>query len=190
MRVFVVTPPEPVISLAEAKDHLRVDGLDEDALISGYVAAACAHIDGPDGWLGRALGVQTLEIRYPAFGTCGWLLLPFPPAIEAVSVEYVDSNGAEVTLDDGQYELSGNMLRPAWSTSWPTAAWRGAAGETVRIRWSAGYETLPAPIRAAILLMVGDLYAHRETAVTGIGAARIPMSMTIENLLSPFRVFA
>ena len=56
MRVFVVTPPEPVVSIDEAKDHLRVDGDGEDALIEGLVAAATGHIDGPNGWLGRAIG--------------------------------------------------------------------------------------------------------------------------------------
>ena len=44
MRVLVVTPPDPVVSLAQAKAHLRVDSDDEDALIaaleSGQLFAA------------------------------------------------------------------------------------------------------------------------------------------------------
>lgn len=188
--VSVVTPPEPVISLEDAKAHLRVVHADEDDLILAYVAAATGHIDGPYGWLGRAIGVQTLEMRLPAFGTCGWIALPYRPAIEIVSVKYVDEAGDSVTLDGSQYDLSGGMLRPAWPSSFPTAAWRGAAGETVQIQWKAGHAELPPAIRAAILLMVGDLYANRETTVVGTGAASIPMSTTVENLLSPFRVFA
>lgn len=190
MRVFVVTPPEPVISLPEAKEHLRVRHDDEDALIAAYVAAATGHIDGPDGWLGRAIGVQELEMRLPAFGSCGWISLPFPPAAEITSIEYVDANGDTAELEADAYDLAGNMLRPAWPASFPSAAWRGAGGEPVRIRWTAGYATLPPAIRAAILLMVGDMYAFRATSVTGAIAASIPMSTTVENLLSPFRVFS
>lgn len=190
MRVFVVTPPDPVISLPEAKAHLRVRHDDEDTLIESYVAAATGHIDGPHGWLGRAIGVQELEMRLPAFGTCGWIALPFPPAVETVSIEYVDPNGDTAELEADTYGLAGNMLRPAWPASFPSAAWRGAGGETVRIRWTAGYEILPPAIRAAILLMVGDLYANRETTAAGISTASIPMSTTVENLLSPFRVYA
>jgi len=190
MRVFVTDPPAALVSLEEAKDHLRVRHDDEDALIAAYIAAACAHIDGPNGWLGRALGLQTLEARLPAFGTCGWIELPYPPAVSIEGIEYVDQAGATVTLAEGEYELAGNLLRPTWPGSFPAADWRGAAGETVRIRWVAGYEELPAPIRAAILLMVGDLYANRSTVVVGAGAAAIPMSTTAEHLLSPFRMFA
>ncbi|WP_103728924.1 head-tail connector protein [Novosphingobium sp. HII-3] len=190
MRPIVVTPPEPVVTLEEAKAHLRVRHSAEDDLILSYIDAATGTIDGPDGWLGRALGRQTLEIRYPAFGTCGWIALPYPPAVEVESIQYVDAAGEAATLDPDQYELSGAMIRPVWPHSFPAAAWRGAAGETVRIRWTAGYDTLPAPIRAAILLMVGDLYAFRETAVVGATSADVPMSLTVQRLLSPFRVFS
>lgn len=163
---------------------------DEGALIAAYVAAASGSIDGPDGWLGRALGVQTLEIWLPTFGTCGWISLPYPPAIEVQAVEYFDEAGDLVTLDAEAYTLRCDMLRPAWPQSFPAAAWRGATGDALRIEWTAGYEVMPAPIEAAILLMVGDLYAHRETAVSGMAAAAIPMSTTVENLLAPFRVYA
>lgn len=189
MRVLVITPPVPVITTDEAKDHLRILTDDEDALVDTLVAAATAHIDGPDGWLGRAIGVQTLECYLPAFG-CTSIGLPYPPAIDITEISYVDTDGATVALDGAAYDLRGNLLRPSWPNSWPTASWRGAGGETVRIRYRAGYESLPAPIRAAILLMVGDLYAYRETAVTGTIAANIPMSTTVQALLSPYRVWA
>ncbi|TDW65355.1 putative phiE125 gp8 family phage protein [Novosphingobium sp. PhB55] len=189
MSAFVLTPPEPVVSVPDAKAHLRVLHADEDALIATYIAAATAHIDGPDGWLGRAIGIQTLEMRLPTFGNCGAITLPYPPAVDIESVAYVNALGDSVELASDQYELSGGVLRPAWPTSFPVAAWRGAAGETVRIRWKAGYADLPPAIQAAILLMVGDLYANRETAAVGSGSAPIPMSTTVETLLSPLRVF-
>lgn len=189
MRVAVVTPPNPVILTADAKDHLRVLHDDDDALIDSYVAAATAHIDGPDGWLGRAIGPQMLELHLPAFGSTS-ITLPYPPAIEIAEIEYIDASGAAVTCDPAVYELRGNHLRAAWGKTWPVPAWRGAEGEVVRIRYRAGYQELPKPIRAAILLMTGDLYAFRETAVTGTISVKSAMSITVTSLLAPFRVFA
>jgi uncharacterized phage protein (predicted DNA packaging) len=47
-------------------------------------------------------------------------------------------------------------------------------------------EPVPADVAAAVLLMVGDLYANRETVAAGAVQA-IPMSTTVGALLSAFR---
>ncbi len=185
MRVFVITPPDPLV-LDEVKAHLRVEGDDEDTLIEAYVAAATAHIDGPDGWLGRAIGIQILEARCDTL-TCGdCIRLPFPPVIELVSVSYLDGTGVEQMADLDEFEVMGRDL-VASGSEWP---WIGGSTrrEAVRIRYRAGYETIPAAIKAAILLMVGDLYRNRETVSAG-AMTQVPMSTTVENLLAPYRVF-
>ena len=184
MRVVVVTPPGPVIDLDRAKRHLEVEHDDRDDLIAGMIATATAHIDGPDGWLGRAIGVQTLEARLDAFEAAG-TFLPYRPVIDIVSVKYLDASGVEQTVSADDYDLSGVQVAPAWSKGWPEG--RGSR-ESVRIRYRAGYETVPAPIISAILLMVGDLWRNRDT-VAAAGAVRVPMSTTVENLLQPFRVY-
>ncbi len=185
MRVLVITPPDPVVSLADAKAHCKVEDDSEDALIGAYVAAATAHIDGPDGWLGRALGVQVLEARFDA--ACGdTIRLPFPPVIELVSISYLNADGVEQMGDLADFELLGRDLVAA--SAWP---WAGGSSrrEAVRIRYRAGYTALPAALRAAILLMTDDLYRNRGTVAPGTVSA-VPMSTPVENLLAPFRVFA
>ncbi|WP_109808413.1 head-tail connector protein [Sphingosinithalassobacter portus] len=194
MRVIVVTPPEPVVSWADADAHLKLDGdVTQQAIVEGYIASATEHVDGPvapDGGLGRALGVQTLEARFDRAEIGSHILLPFPPAIELVSVTYLDADGEEQVADLADFELLGRDLIPVGS-SWP---WSDGSTrrEAVRIRYDAGYTTLPAPIRAAILLMVGDLYANRETVTVGasVQARGIPMSTSVSNLLNPFRVYS
>ena len=185
MRTFVVTPPAPVVSLDEAKQHLRVSGTGEDALITGYIEAATQTLDGPGGWLGRAIGVQTLEVRFHLL--CGTSIkLPFPPVVSLVSVKYLDAGGVEQTADLADFELLGEEVVPAGSSF----AWEGASlrREAVRIQYSAGYATTPAPIKAAILLMVGDLYRFRETASL-VQMSEVPMSTSVEILLAPLRVY-
>lgn len=200
MRVTVIIPPAPIVTWEEAEKHLRLDG-DEDQrdMVERLIAAATGHIDGPSGWLGRALGLQTLETYLPSFGVIS-IALPYQPIVDIVSIEYVDGAGDVVTMTDDDYEISGRLLRPAWPNSWPTAQWRGGDAETVRIRYRAGYavnpdaedviHNVPEPIRAAILLMVGDMWHARATISTGATMQAVPMSTTVESLLSPFRAYA
>jgi uncharacterized phiE125 gp8 family phage protein len=196
MRVFVVTPPAPVVTWEEADEHLRLDGdTDQQPYIEGLLAAATGHLDGPDGWLGRALGVQTLEARLDWFG-CLPITLPFPPLIDLVSVKYIDADGVEQTLATDQYVVRGNRFWPAYDVTFPTPR---NEPEAVRIRYRAGYvqdamadplvAALPAPIRAAVLLMTEDLYKNRGGTIVGRSVAAVPMSTTVENLLGPFRVY-
>lgn len=160
MRVSVITPPEPIVSLDEAKRHLIVEGTDEarDAYIEALIAVATAWLDAPDGWLGRALGEQTLEAAFPARCIPVTRDMPYQPFLSLVS---------SAPSTDGR--------------------------ETV-MRWKAGYpviegkSTVPAPIRHAILLMVGHLFAHRD-AVTSTTVKPEQLPLGVEALLSTYRVW-
>ena len=180
MRVTVILPPEPVIDLDEAKDHLRVSGNEEDAVIEGMVAAAFGAIDGPYGWLGRAIGVQTLEAIAGADEVRGLSAaygfdLPCPPVIAVDTIEVLSDAGWSM-VDQASYQLQGE--RVVWVAGFLPSADR-MAGDSLRVRYRAGYAALPAPIRSAILLMVTDLYERRS----GNGSA------AAEALLRPYRVF-
>jgi uncharacterized phiE125 gp8 family phage protein len=191
MSVIVIDPPAVMpVSLEEARQHLRIDGGDEDAYLSGLVEAAVGAIDGPSGCLGRAVCRQTLELRLSAWPFCP-IELPYPPAASVEAVSYVDDAGALQDLPEGGWRIIpagtgiARLDRP-FGMSWPSAR-RDA--ESIRIRYLAGYENgkVPAPIRQAILLMVGELYAQRENA-SDRPRAEVPLAA--ERLLAPFRVWA
>lgn len=191
MTVVVVSPPaQPLISLAEAKAQLRLDGADDDQLVEGYIAAATAWIDGPDGWLGRALISQTLELRAGGFPVCGdgEIDLPYPPVASVTSVTYSDSDGADQVLAADKYRLAGRFLSPAFGTSWPSTR---AQRDALRIQYVAGYgvepDKVPAPIRQAILLLIGHWYGTRETVNIGNITSELPF--TTSALLAPYRVW-
>lgn len=186
-RVVVITPAERVVTLDQAKQHLRVDGDDDDALIGAFIDAATGHIDGPDGWLGRAIGEQTLEAGLDGF-IYDPIALPYPPVLEIINIVYDDTAGVERVLDPANYEVRDGVIGMAWGKSWPsTRACRGHS-RSVRITYQAGYVTVPAPIVVAILLMVGDMYRNRETAGSGV-MSKVPMSVSADALLQPFRVY-
>ncbi|EZP57434.1 head-tail connector protein [Sphingomonas sp. RIT328] len=186
-RVIVIEPPQPIITLDEAKQQLKVDADDDDALIEAYIAAATGHIDGPDGWLGRAIGVQTLEAGLDGF-VHDPIRLPYPPLIDLVSIRYEDVTGTWRDLDPATYEVRDGEIGTAWGKSWPgTRSYRGAS-RSVRIRYRAGYEQVPAPLRVALLMFVDDLYRNRgNVAIGNVGEIKMPMASSM--LLQPFRVY-
>lgn len=185
MRIIVVEPPAPVVTWDDADQHLRLSGdTSQQAEVEAMVAAATQHIDGPDGWLGRSIGVQTLQARGSFFSGDRWTL-PCRPIISVESIKYLDTGGVEQTLTPEFYEVRGDQIVRTHGKSWPACR---LDDESVRVTYTAGYSELPMPIRAAILLMVGDLYRYRDTAAL-VQMSKVPMSVTAETLLAPFRVY-
>jgi len=186
MRVLVVARPEPIVTYEEVVARLRLGGGEDERLdVEAMIAAASGHIDGPDGWLGRAIGDQVLEARLDAW--CGQAItLLYPPVIELAGAYYLDASGTEQVVDLADLDLIGRDVVAAGS-SWP---WEGCSTrrEAIRIRYRAGYEDAPDTIKSAVMLMVGDLYRHRGTVAMGTASA-VPMSTTVERLLAPLRVF-
>lgn len=184
MSVVVVTPPVPAIDLELVKTHLRVEHGGDDTLIQAYIDAAVSAIDGPGGSLGRCLWPQTLELRKTTLSAP--FRLPYGPVDAITSVKTVDLAGIEQTMSSTDYLLTNaGDLTLTHNASWPSL--RGDT-EGVRIRYQAGYETLPPAILPAVMLMVGDLYANRETVAQVTGA--VQMSMTVQNLLGPYRAWS
>jgi uncharacterized phiE125 gp8 family phage protein len=213
MRLIRVTPPSgDVVSLAEAKTHLRVDGSDDDDYIGNLVAAATAYVDAESGWLGRALRPQTWNYMLDSFSPdhrrrwhCAFarhdrhdeVELPYPPLISVDAITYVDANNVQQTLLPATYDVLGagdrGALRPALNHTWPTVANRA---DCVTIRFTCGYAdtsdtppkmTVPKPIWQAILLIVGQWYRTREA----VGQAQnVELPFATMALLTPFREFA
>ncbi|RUT32639.1 hypothetical protein EMQ25_05700 [Arsenicitalea aurantiaca] len=195
MHVRVVEPPEPIVTWEEAKAHLRMEGDFERETVEGYIAAATAWLDGPAGWLGRCLGAQTLELVDCAFGNDR---LPYPPILSVQRIVYTDPDGVEQVMLDTDYRLLQNGS--IWAEIWPTL---GRGPEAVRVRYRCGYpnriipaegetpeqvtSTVPAPIRHAILLLVGQWWQTR--AAVNIGNIVNEMPFAVEALLSPYRVW-
>lgn len=185
----LVTPPDDTpISVAEARQHCRIDGSDDDALLVALIEAATAHLDGWDGILGRCLMTQTWRQDFPGFAAR--LRLPLRPVQSIASIKYLDRNNAEQTLDPSVYTFRADPqgvyveLNP--DQAWPNTA---ARPDAVSVTFVAGYEDatkVPAPIKQAMLLMIGHWYENREAVTVGVTA--MPMPMSAHYLLNPYRV--
>jgi uncharacterized phiE125 gp8 family phage protein len=186
MSLKLITAPvaEP-ITLAEAKAHLRVDGLDDDAYITALIVSAR---EGAEHITGRALMPQTLELALDSFAER--IKLPKPPFVAIVSVKYLDESGILQTIAAEDYLLDEHSepaaLMPAYDTCWPTTRCQANA---VLIRYQAGYAdaaSVPQMIKNWMLLRIGMLYERRESVIAGASIAEVPY---VDRLLDPYRIW-
>lgn len=188
---LVTAPTVKPISLAEAKAHLRVDhGLD-DALIERAIEAAISHLDGYGGILGRALAAQRWRQFFCFWPASRVLPIALAPAVSVFEIRVRAPGGAETVLDPAGYRLLAKASQP--QILFPVSASLPAldsAPDALAVTYDAGYGAtaadVPAAIRQAMLLMVGDMYRFPETVALG-ASGPVPMSATVDRLLGPFR---
>lgn len=185
MRVLPVRVSDPdglPVSLDEAKLHLRQDSDDENDLIIGLISAATEHLDGYSGILGRCVMAQDWQQDFPAFAAD--MVLDVSPVTKIVSVRYFDASGVRRDVLGARLMATAGriIVRPPAGETWPQTTVREDA---VQVTVTAGYDKVPAPIKQAILLLVGHWYANRESVVTGTIATVLPMS--VDRLLAPYR---
>lgn len=191
-------PTDLAVSLERVKQHLRVTSTDQDDLIELYIKAATRQIDGPT-YRGICLKPQTWDFILDTWPHTGVIDIPLSPLIEVISVGYVDGNSPEPVVAAANYQVdlasTQGRVVPVGSFTWPTL---DDAINAVRVRFRAGYEdtddsppesTVPENSQLALMLMVGDAFAFRESVVAGGGAVQVPMSVTVENLLHTDRIF-
>lgn len=198
--IRLVPPADLPVTLEEAKDHLRVDFDDDDAVLTRLISVATARLDGREGMLGRCLMPQVWHLGLPAF--LPEIPLPLPPLISIDAVGYVDQAGATQTLDPSAYQVVGvgdadmARLRPAYGTSWPSTR---AVSDAVTIDFTAGYQpealspplapsaAVPERLRQAILMLVGTLYDDSRTTTVETKVAPLPFGF--DDLIRDYRLF-
>jgi uncharacterized phiE125 gp8 family phage protein len=177
----ITAPTTEPVSLAEAKLHLRVDDSTDDALIGVLIQAAR---EAAENHLGRSLMPQVWELTRDAFpADDGELRLRMGPVTGIVSVTYTDTASATQTLDAAKYSLDAKSLvawlLPAYGESWPDTL---RTANAVTVTYAAGYAdaaTVPASVKAWMLVQIGHWYANRE-ATTERALTPLPF---VDNLL-------
>lgn len=195
-KAIAVAPALDPVSLSEAKAHCRV-GIDtDDGLIAGYILAARQHVERE---VGRVLITQRWDYMVDRCWPKAWdgacyrsrIVLPLPPLLSVVSIQYIDDQGATQTLATDQYRvIKGEMfgyVEPAFGVSWPAVR---AVSDAITVRFEAGYGAspgaVPEPLRQAILLLIGHWYENREAAGPNV-TTLIPLGF--DALVASFRTY-
>jgi uncharacterized phiE125 gp8 family phage protein len=181
-KVSTAPTTEPV-SRTEMKLHLRVDHTTDDDLIDALIKSArewCEMFEG------KSYMTQTITAYLDNFSNT--ILLPHPPLLSVSTVKYYDTGGTLQTLASSYYTVDTTAVPGriylAYGQSWPATR---DIPNAVEIIYTAGYHAtqtttteVPARVKAAIKLIVGHLYEHREEA-TEESIVSVPFA--VKNLL-------
>jgi uncharacterized phiE125 gp8 family phage protein len=199
MTLRLITPATaPVVTVDEAKAHLRLDTTGDDTLVAALLIAAT---EAAEHATGRALATQTWETSASGFPS-GGASSGFPsevrltrvPVLEIVSISYVDLEGVEQTLAPAAYHLTRAefdfaYVTPAFGTEWPQV--RGDV-DGVKVRFTAGYAdaaSVPQSVKQWVLLQVGSMYENREAET--MAARIVPNKLGfVDALLARYKVWA
>lgn len=158
LKIVTAATTEP-IDLAEAKLFLRVDTDADDTLIAALIAAAREFAEH---YTQASFANVAYELALDAFPLDA-ISLPSAANPTVESIKYLDTAGAEQTLNPDAYVLSDYGMVPF---IYPLQAWpsTGAYRNAVRIRYSSEASNISAAARAAMLEMIAHLYESREDA--------------------------
>ena len=193
----VTAPQSEPLEVEEVRDHLRLVTTTEDNYLSALIAAARGMVEQ---YTNRALITQTWDVALDAFPT--WFDIPGAPLQSVASLSYVDGNGVTTDLYNSisspqvgigsfvidTYSQPARFLLPYGGT-WPTPITQANA---VILRAVVGYgdtgASVPAPIRQAMLLLIGHWYEHRESVSEVQNLAEMPQGAVW--LLNPYRIMS
>ncbi len=179
--VTTIPASEP-ITTAEAKTHLRVDVSAEDTYIDTLVTAARSWCEK---YTNRALITQTITETFDTFPPVGESLILTVGKVASVTTLKYYTGGVLTTWNASNYivDAQGEQARisEALDITWPDIDDRVNAVEVVYVVGTVA-ASVPAPIKQAILLMVGYFDQNREDTVK-----KFPSQ--VEWLLNPYRIW-
>ena len=168
---LVTAPASPIVSIFDMKAHLRVTHDLENDLITGYIGAATAYLDGWKGVLGRAVVSQTWREDFDGFGDLRLSL----PDVASVVVTAADADGGAVAVDEAtlKQDLCGHYVEAS-----------GGSAATVSVQYVAG---MPAQQLALAAMVVKLLVAHWYTNREAVGAAMVEVPMGAQTMIDAVR---
>ena len=204
MYKLVSAPAAEPVTLAEAKEHLRVDAsyTDTDTLITGQIIGARQYAENH---LRRALMTQTWKYIADSFTGAGLigiqtgrtfslpghaLILEKSPVISVESITYLDFSGVRQIMPATDYALDlvsePCRITPVFGKIWPIALPQIGA---VEINFTAGYgaaAAVPELIKIAIKLLIEAAYDASFNDKGNLEHER--KIKAAENLMNTYRV--
>jgi uncharacterized phiE125 gp8 family phage protein len=153
---------EPV-TLSEVKDHLKIDGTDEDTYLTSLITASRQMLESE---LERSFITQTWKMYLPYF-PLGEINIPKGKVLTVESVEYYDSNNSLQTVSTDEYKtsLGADIGKIKAVESWPLT--NTDHPDAVVITFTAGYgasaDDVPNGLKQALLILIADSHNFRQS---------------------------
>lgn len=179
----LVPPTTEPISVADAKQHLRIVVNDEDTLIQSYIAAAREWVET---FCNRTLVKTTWKYQADCFpwywngiddGYSLGFRLPRAPLISVSGITYVDENGTTQTLSSSYYDTDYNtepgLVSLAYNQTWPSTR---ATRNAVAVTYLAGYGA-----RTKTRLDLATVLAGQTIIINGLTFTAHATTTTVAN---------
>ena len=196
MKTVVVTSVtgEP-ITLEEVKWQLRLEpgNVEEDEYLTSLIGMSRQRVESITG---RRLMPQTWKAYHDEWPAGDRLELPLPPlrSMASSGFTYKNSTGATTVFSSSSWDLDiynegyGEVVLKD-GESWPSGNLYTA--NPISVSFNCGYASraaIPAEIKHASHLMVSNFYENREPYMVGVGYAISKFPMSINTLLTNYRV--
>lgn len=183
MPTILLEPPasEP-ISLAEAKNFLRVEHDADDALISSLIAAARGQVESATR---RVLITQTWRIVLDRWPASARIIAPVNPLRALLAARVLAADGTPTALDMDAFTLNTVAVPGVIAFERANVSEPGRALAGIELDVSAGYgevASVPAPLLQAIRLLLARAYEHRDR----VADDKLPDN--VARLVAPYRV--
>jgi uncharacterized phiE125 gp8 family phage protein len=184
--LLLTAPAVEPLSLAEAKDYLRVEHNDDDDVIAALIAASRIHVEAQTRC---ALITQTWRITLDAWPAEGRLIVR-PAPLQALSAARVyDEGGVAHEIDSESIVIANGssvLAFAPWSLASPGRLAAGIELDVV-VGYGDAATDVPGPIRHAIRFLVAHWYDNHGLATPGTVTI---LPSTVAALIAPYRMLS
>ena len=172
------------VTLDELKEHLRIDGDDENVTLQIYLDASLEYIGSQTG---RKLSQSSETTYFDSFSNVMELYGDNVNTL-GLTVNYVDLDGVTQVLSSSTYEMKTHKARSyitlRYGEAWPSVRNVDAA---ITISYTSGYtsSTLPDRLKSAVLIEAATSYEFRES-MTMVKANK---TGAVERLIAPMVIY-
>ncbi len=188
MSGFLLTAPaaDP-LSVTDAKNFLRVEHGDDDAIIASLIAAARSHVEA---MTRCALIAQTWQFVFNCWPDSGRIQLKMGPLRALIAARIYNESGVATNIDTSQFVIdkgAGVIAAPCWSLPLPGRAVAGIELD-VELGFGANAGDVPPTLLQAIRMLVAHWYENRGLVAIGQSIPMMPAS--VNAMISSHRVLS
>ena len=180
--LLLAGPAAEPLTLAEAKQFVRIEHDDDDDVITALIAGARIHVEAATR---RALMTQSWRVILDCWPASGRLALLPVPLVSVDAVRIRNHDGSAQTIDVASLTIDKAAAPATLAFTAPPAPVRTVGGIEIDITCGyGGAEDVPEPLRQAIRMLVAHWYDNR--GIVSGEVALLPASAAA--LIAPYRV--